>query len=104
MLSTITTHPVGYALLLFPSVIYIIISFKFSAISLTRDRRAGAMLAFAGKTKAARLLFIRDNPEEGKKREEVIAKQKEKYRYKLIIVLAIALTLSSFAALIFGFY
>jgi len=42
--------------------------------------------------------------EERIKREELIAKQKKVYRYKLIIALTIALTLSSFAALIFGFY
>ena len=103
MPSVTTDYPVGYVLLLFPSGIYLIISFKFSAVSLSRDKRAGAMLAFTGKTKASRRLFIRDNPEEGKKREELIAKQKNEYRYNLIIALTIAFTLSSFVALIFGF-
>ena len=103
MFSAITTHPVGYALLLFPSGIYLIISFKFSAVSLSSNKRVGARLAFTGNTKASRHLFFVDNPEEGKKREELIAKQKNEYRYNLIIALAIAFTLSSSAALIFGF-
>jgi heme/copper-type cytochrome/quinol oxidase subunit 4 len=100
----ITGHRLGYTLLLFPSGIYLIISFKFSAVSTLRDKRVGAMLAFAGRTKASRRLLFKDNMEERIKREELIAKQKKVYRYKLIIALTIALTLSSFAALIFGFY
>ncbi len=96
---------IGYALFLFPSVIYLIISYKLSAISLSRDKRAGALLAYTIHTpKDAQRLFVRDNIEDLIKREEVIAKQKEEYRYKLIIVLGIAFTLSSFGALIFGFY
>jgi len=68
------------------------------------------MLAYTGRIygiygirKAARNHFISGNPEERRKREDLIAKQKEVYRYKLIIGLSIALTLSSLAALIFGF-
>jgi len=98
---TITDYP-GYILLLFPSGIYLIISFKFSAVFSTLYKREGAMLAYAGRTKASRRIFFADNPEERIKREEVIAKQKEVYEYKLIIALAVALTLSSFLALIFG--
>jgi len=93
----------GYALLLIPSVIYLIISYKFSAVTTLSDKREGAMLAYAGKTKASQQRLFRDNPEERIKREELIAKQKEVYRYKIIIALTIVLTLSSFAALIFGF-
>jgi len=104
MLSVITTHPLGYALLLFPSVIYLLISYKFSAVTTPSDKKEGAMLAMAGRTKASELRLFRDNMEERIKREELIAKQKKVYRYKLIITLTIALSLSSFAALIFGFY
>ena len=104
LLSPITTAPVGYALLLLPSIFYLIFSFKYSAITLTKDKRAGLMLAYAGRSKAARRLFIKDNPEEGIKREELIAKQKKVYRYKIIIALVIVLTLSSFYALSSGFY
>ena len=76
--------------------------FKFSAVITTLYKREGAMLAMAGRTKAARRIFFVDNPEERIKREELIAKQKEVYRYKLIIPLGVALTLSSLLALIFG--
>jgi hypothetical protein len=98
---TVTDYP-GYILLLIPSGIYLLISYKFSAVTTLSDKREGAMLAYAGKTKAARLRLFRDNPEERIKREELIAKQREVYRYKLIIALGIALTLSSLLALIFG--
>ena len=94
----------GYILLLIPSVIYFIISLKFSTISSILSRRAGVMLAYAGRTRASRRIFFGDHPEEIMKRKQLIAKQKEVYRYNLIIALIIALTLSSFAALIFGFY
>jgi hypothetical protein len=60
------------------------------------------MLAMVGYTKASERYLFRDNPEEIRKREEVIAKQKTEYRYKLIVALGVALTLSSFTALIFG--
>ncbi|MBY9020476.1 MAG: hypothetical protein KGD67_05420 [Candidatus Lokiarchaeota archaeon] len=102
MLSAITTHPMGYALLLIPAVIYLIKSYKFSAVTTLSDKKEGAMLAYAGKSKASQQRLFRDNLEDRKKREEVIAQQKREYRYKIIIVLTIALTLSSFAALIFG--
>jgi len=103
LLSAITTSPVGYALLLLPSVFYLISSYKFSAVTTPSDKKEGAMLAYAGRTKASRRRLFRDNMEDRLKREELIAKQKEVYRYKLIIALTIALTLSSFTALIFGF-
>ena len=103
LLSTITYHPVGYALLLIPSVIYLIKSYKFSAVTTFSDKGEGAMLAYAGKTKASQQRLFRDNMEDRIKREELIAKQKEVYRYKIIIALTIALTLNSFVALIFGF-
>jgi len=61
------------------------------------------MLAYTGRTKAARRLFIRDNPEERRKREDLITKQMKVYRYKLVLTLGIVLTLSSITALIFGF-
>ena len=93
----------GYALLLIPSVFYLIKSYKFSAVTTLSDKKEGAMLAYAGKTKASQQRLFRDNMEDRIKREELIAKQKKVYKYKLIIALAIILTLSSFAALIFGF-
>ena len=101
--SPTSTDLPGYILLLIPSVIYLIISLKFSAFSSILSRRAGVMLAYAGKTRAARRIFFGDNPEEIIKRKQLLTEQKEKYRYKIIIVLVTALTLSSFAALIFGF-
>ncbi|MBY8978744.1 MAG: hypothetical protein KGD72_00005 [Candidatus Lokiarchaeota archaeon] len=103
LLSTIIAHPMGYALLLIPSVFYLIKSYKFSAVTTLSDKKEGAMLAYAGKTKASQQRLFRDNMEDRIKREELIAKQKKVYKYKLIIALAIILTLSSFAALIFGF-
>jgi hypothetical protein len=103
-LSFLTTYPVGYVLLLFPSIIYLLISFKFKSSTLAgiRDKRAGLMLAYSGSHKAARREFIKENPEEERKRKELLAKQKEEYKYKIIIGLAMALTLSSLTALIFG--
>ncbi len=98
---TITGYP-GYIILLIPSGIYLLISYKFSAVTTLSDKREGAMLAMAGRTKASELRLFRDNKEERIKREELIAKQKEIYKYKLIIALGIALTLSSLLALIFG--
>lgn len=100
----ITNSSIGYEALLFPSVVYLLISLKFSPLYTRRDKRAGAMLAYTGRSKAARNLFFADNPEERKKREELIAKQKKEYNYKIIIVLIVVLTLSSFTALTFGFY
>jgi len=102
--ATLIEYPFGYALLLLPSGIYILISYKFSAVTTPSDKIVGSMLAMAGRTKAAERYLFRDNPEEIRKREEIFAKQKREYRYKFIIALAIGLTLSSFAALIFGFY
>jgi len=104
ILSAITTYPMGYALLLIPSVFYLIISYKFSAVTTPSDKREGAMLAYAGKSIASQQRLFRDNMEDRIKREEVIAKQKTEYKYKIIIVLTILITLSSFAALAFGFY
>ncbi len=104
LLSTIIAHPMGYALLLIPSVFYLITSYKFSAVTTPSDKREGAMLAYAGKSKASQQRLFRDNLEDRMRREEVIAKQKTEYKYKIIIVLTILLTLSSFAALAFGFY
>ena len=104
-LSFLTTYPVGYVLLLFPSTIYLLISFKFKSSTIARanDRRVGIMLAsMSTKAAAARRMFIGENPEEVQKREEFLAKQKEEYKYRIIIGLAIALTLSSLTALIFG--
>ena len=100
--ATLTEYPFGYALLLIPSGIYLLISYKFSAVTTPSDKVVGSMLAMAGRTKASRRYLFRDNPEEIRKREEIIAKQKEIYKYKLVIALAIVLTLSTFAALIFG--
>ena len=99
---TISDYP-GYFLLLFPSGIYLLISYKFSAVTTLSDKREGAMLAMAGKTKASEIYLFRDDPEERINREKLIAKQKEEYRYKIIITLGVALTLSSLLALIFGF-
>ena len=104
LLSNITAYPVGYVLLLSPSIIYLVISLKFKSSTIARanDKRAGLTLAFLRRTKAARRMFFGENPEEGQKREELLNKQKEVYKYKIIIGLAMALTLSSLTALIFG--
>ncbi len=100
---TLTEYFLGYVLLLFPSGIYLLISYKWSAVSILKDKRAGVMLAYTGRTKASRRLFFKDNKEDRIEREELIVKQKKEYNINLIIALTIALTLSSFAALIFGF-
>jgi len=98
-----TYHP-GYILLLFPSGIYILISFKYSNISLLRDKRAGIRLSYIGRSKAAQNLYFKESPEERSKREELIAEQKKTHNYKPIVALSIALILSSLVTLIFGFY
>ena len=100
---TITGYP-GYIILLIPSGIYLLISYKFSTVTTLGLKRASARLAYVGRTEASQRSLFRENMEERIKREELIAKQKKIYKYKLIIALCIALTLSSFAALIFGFY
>jgi len=100
---TLTEYFLGYVLLLFPSGIYLLISYKWSAVSILKDKRAGVMLAYTGRTKASRRLFFKDNKEDRIEREELIVKQKKEYNINLIIALTIALTLSSFTALIFGF-
>jgi len=100
---TSTDYP-GYILLLVPSGIYLLISFKFSAVTTLSDKKEGAMLALAGLPKASQRRLFRDNPEERIKREELIVKQKKTFRYKPIISLCIALILISLAALILGFY
>ena len=100
---TLTDYP-GYILFLFPSGIYLLISYKWSAVTLPYDKKTGAMLAYTGRTEASRLQFFRDNMEERKNREDLVAKQKKVYRYNVIIVLTISLTLFSLLTLIFGFY
>ncbi|MBY8987019.1 MAG: hypothetical protein KGD61_01075, partial [Candidatus Lokiarchaeota archaeon] len=80
--SPATSDYPGYILLLVPSGIYLLISYKFSAVTTLSDKKEGAMLAMAGKTKASELRLFRDNPEERIKREDFIAKQKEVYKYK----------------------
>ena len=102
-LTTLTVFPLGYVIFLFPSVIYLLISYKFSAVTTISDKKEGAMLAYAGRTNASLLRLFRDHMEDRTKREELIAKWKKEYKQKLIIALIIALTLSSIAALIFGY-
>jgi hypothetical protein len=99
---TSTDYP-GYIILLVPSSIYLLISFKFSSVTTPLDKIGGTMLVYAGRIKAAMTLFIRDNPEEGIKREEFIAKHKKAFKYKLIVSLCIVLILSSIVTLILGF-
>jgi hypothetical protein len=89
--------------LLIPAGIYLIISVKFSAFSLLSKKGVGT-LVYTGRLKAAMRLLIRDNPEEGKKREELISSQKKKYKYNLIIALSIVFTLNSLVTIFFGFY
>ena len=98
---TITGYP-GYIILLIPSGIYLLISYKFSTVTTLGLKRASARLAYVGRTEASQRSLFRENMEERIKREELTAKQKEIYKYKLIIALGIALTLSSLLALIFG--
>ena len=102
--SSTPEFPYGYVLLLVPSVFYLIISFKFSAISFPPDKKTGAMLAYTGRSKAAQQRFFKDDPEERIQREQLIVKQKKEHRYNLIIILIVALTLGSFVALGLGFY
>ena len=97
------TENIGDVIFLFPSGTYLVISYKFSAVTLPYDKKIGAMLAYTGRTEASRLQFFRDNMEERKNREELVANQKKVYRYKLIIVLTIFLTLISLLTLILGF-
>ena len=99
---TLTEYP-GYILFLFPSGIYLLISYKFSAVTLPYDKKTGAMLAYTGRTEASRLQFFRDNMEERKNREDLVAKQKKVHRYKLLVVLSISLSLINLLALIFGY-
>ncbi|NVM43821.1 MAG: hypothetical protein HWN79_02800 [Candidatus Lokiarchaeota archaeon] len=93
----------GLISLLFPASIYLLISVKFSALSLLSKKGVGR-LAYTGSIETAKHLLIRDNPEEGKKREELIASQKKKYNLNLIIALTIIFILYSFIAIFFGFY
>ncbi len=97
------TENLGYVVFLFPSGFYLLISYKFSAVTLPYDKKTGAMLAYTGRTEASRLQLFRDNMEERKNREELVAKQKKVFKYNLIIVLTISLTLISLLTLIFGF-
>ncbi len=101
---TLSEYPLGYVLLLLPSGIYFIISFKFSAYSTYVDKKQAAKLTFAGSHKAAEQHIFKYSLEEKLRREEAIVKQKKVYRYNLIIALAIVLTLSCFIAIIYGFY
>jgi hypothetical protein len=98
-----TNYP-GFILLLVPSAIYLIISFRFSAVTTPSDKKEGAMLALVGLPKAAQRRMFRDNPEEREQREELIAKQKKTHKYNLVIGLCIALIVTSLLALIFGVY
>ena len=100
---TSTNYP-GYALLLFPSGLYLLISYKFTAVTTLSDKKEGVILAYAGRTEASRQRFFRDNMEERIQRKEFIDQQKKEYRYKRYIELTIVFTLSSIGALIFGFY
>ena len=96
----------AYTLLLLPSGIYLVIAYLVSPdyVSLRiAHKRTGLMLAFVGRTKAARRLLIGDDVEKKRKLDEFVTKNKKEYRYKAIISLCIAFTLCSFAALIFGF-
>ena len=81
---TSTDYP-GYILFLVPSGIYLLISFRFSSVTTPLDKKGGVMLIYSGRIKAAMTLFIRDNPEEGIKREEFIAKHMKAFKYKLIV-------------------
>jgi len=97
------TENSGYVLFLFPSGIYLLISYKFSAVTLPYDKKTGAMLAYTGRTEASRLQFFRDNMEDRKNREDLVAKQKKVHRYKLLVVLSISVSLINLLALIFGY-
>jgi hypothetical protein len=81
LLSIITYHPLGYVLFLLPSALYLKFSHKSSAVFIPRE-----------------------NKEEKIQREKLNRELKKEYRYKITIGLAIILTLSSFVALIYGFY
>ena len=104
LLSRVTTVPIGYNILLLPSIVYLIVSFKSPSLSTRRDKRAGAILAYTGRTEAARNLFLSESLEERKQREELIANLKKEHNFKIILVLIVFLTLSSLTALTFGFY
>ena len=97
-----STNYIGYTLFLLPSGLYLLISYKFSAVTTLSDKKEGVILAYAGRTEAAMQRFFRDNMEERIKRKEFIAQQKKEYRYKIYIELTIVFTLSSIGALIFG--
>jgi len=91
-------------LLLFPSVIYLIITTKFSALSIRKYKKTGTALAFMGRIKNLELALFGDKLEDRMKREEAMAKIKKVYRIKIVIILCIVFTSSSFIALIIGFY
>jgi len=88
-------------LLFLPSVIYFIISFRFSSMLLPGYRNVGAMLAYAGYTKAAENYIFRDNLEQRKRQEDFIKSIKEKHKQNLIILLACIFTLSYFITIFF---
>lgn len=93
----------GLISLLFPAGIYLLISVKFSALPLFSKKGVGR-LAYTGSITTATHLLVRDNLEERKRREELIASQKKKYKFNLIIALTIIFILYSFIAIFFGFY
>lgn len=80
LLSIITYHPIGYLLLLLPSI----------------------YLKF--RRKSSFIPNLSDNKEDRKDREDLNDNQKKNHRYKFTIVLAIILTFNSLVALIYGFY
>lgn len=108
--STVMSSPAipfypAYLLLIFPSGFYLVIAYLISPVDSfnSAHKRAGARLAYVGRTKASRRLLIGYDVEKKRKLDEFITKNKKEFRYKAIISLCIAFTLSSFAALIFGF-
>lgn len=104
LLSRVTPVPIGYNILLLPSVGYLLFSLKSPSLSTRRDKKAGARLAYIGRFKAAKNLFFSETLEERKKREELIVKLKKEHNFKFIVALIVVLTLSSFTALTLGFY
>lgn len=82
------------SLLILPSVIYFLITIRFSSLLLPGYRNVGARLAYLGYTKAAEEYIFRDNLEQRKKRKDFIKSMKVKYNQKLVILLTCVFTLS----------
>lgn len=82
------------SLLILPSIIYFLITIRFSSLVLPGYRNVGARLAYLGYTKAAEDYIFRDNLEQRKKREDFIKSMKVKYNQKLVILLTCVFTLS----------